>query len=268
MLVDKTITSVHNAKVKQWVELHSKKGRDAAGQFIVEGIHLVKEALLAQMDVEHVVYVDDEPLPDELEVFASRRNCEWIQVSRHILNKCTTTQTPQNVFAVVNKKRYDESRLWETDQPLVVLLDSVQDPGNVGTIIRSAEASGATGIILGRGTVDLYNPKTVRAAMGSLFRIPIFEGDLIPYLQEARERGIHVVSTGMDANLHCYEYDWNRPVWFVVGNEGAGVSANVSANVDEQVSIPMQGQTESLNVAMATTVLLFEAMRQRKFSLL
>lgn len=260
--MDLSITSVHNPRVKQWTDLLSKKGRDRAGKYIVEGIHLVKEAMQAGAEVECVVYDKDRPFPEELLPYRDTR-CEWIQVSDHVLAKCTTTQTPQSVFAVVSKHQTDSDLLWQQERPLVVVLDGVQDPGNVGTIIRSAEASGATGIILGKGTVDLYNPKTVRAAMGSLFRIPIFDGDLIPYLKEARERGIHVVSTSLEAERDCYELDWRRGIWFVVGNEGAGVSAAVSAEVDELITIPMQGQTESLNVAMATTVLLFEAMRQR-----
>lgn len=264
--MDRAITSVQNPRVRQWAGLLSKKGRDEAGKFIAEGIHLVKEALKAGMDVECVAYDCDRPLPDELAEVRANSACEWIPVSESVIAKCSSTQTPQHVFAVVNKRRCDESLLWRTEPPLVVLLDGVQDPGNVGTIIRSSEASGATAVILGRGTADPYNPKTVRAAMGSLFRIPIFEGDLLWYLTEARSRGIHVVSTAMNAERHCFEYDWTKATWFVVGNEGAGVSEEVSGGVDERISIPMLGQTESLNVAMATTVLLFEAMRQRTFS--
>jgi len=263
--VNKTITSVHNPKVKEWAELLGKKGRDEQGRFLVEGVHLVKEALRSGADVECVAYADDRPLPPELHEYRGQV-CEWISVSESILARCTSTQTPQGVFAIVRKALPSADRLWQQEQPLVVLLDGVQDPGNVGTIIRSAEASGATGIIIGRGSADLYNPKTVRASMGSMFRLPVLEGDLLPYLREARCRGIHVVSTGLENARSCYELDWRQPLWFVVGNEGAGVSDAVAAEVDERITIPMQGRTESLNVAMATTVLLFEAMRQRMLS--
>jgi len=264
--VNKTITSVHNPRVKEWADLLSKKGRDEQGKFLVEGVHLVKEALSSGVDVECVAYADDRPLLAELHEHRDHP-CEWIGVSSSVLAKCTSTQTPQSVFAIVRKAQPSADRLWQQEQSLVVLLDGVQDPGNVGTIIRSAEASGATGIILGRGSADLYNPKTVRASMGSMFRITIMEGDLLPYLREARSRGIHVVSTGLENARSCYELDWQQPLWFVVGNEGAGVSSAVAAEVDERITIPMQGRIESLNVAMATTVLLFEAMRQRMSSL-
>ncbi|NHN34550.1 RNA methyltransferase [Paenibacillus sp. S3N08] len=148
---------------------------------------------------------------------------------------------------------------------LVVVIDGVQDPGNLGTIIRSADAVGATGVLLGKGTVDLYNPKTVRSTMGSLFHLPIASGDLHALLPAAAEQGVAIVTTSLQATSSCYDFDFRRPVWFVIGNEGQGVSAEVSALSTEQILIPMQGKAESLNAAMAATVVLFEAMRQRVF---
>lgn len=261
----KVITSVQNPRVKQWADLLTKKGRDQQGKYILEGTHLVVEALSSDCDVECVVYDAEHPLPDELVPYQSTE-CEWIQVHKNVLHKCTSTHTPQRVFAVVAKREHLEDQLWSDQQPLVVVLDEVQDPGNVGTIIRSAEASGATAIIVGRGSADIYNPKTIRAAMGSVLRMPIYEGDLLTYIQKAHERGIRMISTGLaDDSRHCYEIDWTAPHWFVIGNEGAGVSAAIQAEVDEVVTIPMVGRTESLNAAMAATVLLFEAMRQRNF---
>lgn len=257
------IESVHNPKVKQWAELLHKKGRDKHGKFIVEGIHLVKEAIEAEAAIESIVFA--ERLPDELSRY-QKLPLQWIEVSESVLKKCTSTETPQRVFAVLHKSRSEHHDWFTAHTPLVVVLDRVQDPGNVGTIIRSAEASGASGVIIGQGSADLYNPKTVRATMGAMFRIPIVEGDLLPYLQEARTQGIHVVSTSLRAERSCYEIDWRQGIWFVVGNEGSGVSALVAEQVDEMITIPMLGQAESLNAAMATTVLLFEAMRQRAFS--
>lgn len=260
------ITSVHNPRVKRWAELLTKKGREEQGRYLVEGIHLVQEALQAGCEVECIAYALDKPLPRELQPYRSHP-CEWIAVSEQVLKKCTSTQTPQGVFAVVAKQEAEENVLWQQERPLVIVLDQVQDPGNVGTIIRSAEASGATAMILGKGSADLYNPKTVRATMGAMFRIPILEGDLVPYLRQAKKRGIPILSTGLEASRTCYEWDWRKPVWFIIGNEGAGVSAAAAAEVDEMITIPMLGKAESLNAAMAATVLLFEAMRQRAFSI-
>jgi len=149
----------------------------------------------------------------------------------------------------------------------VVVLDGVQDPGNVGTIIRSAAASGARAVVLGRGTADLYNAKTLRATMGTLFYVPVWEADLSALLPEARSRGAKLYGTSLQATRSCYECDLSGgETWLLFGNEGSGLSRAVQALVDEPIIIPMTGQAESLNVAMAATILLFESQRQRIFS--
>lgn len=150
----------------------------------------------------------------------------------------------------------------------VVVLDGVQDPGNVGTIIRSAAASGARAVVLGRGTADLYNAKTLRATMGTLFYVPVWEADLSALLPEARSRGAKLYGTSLQATRSCYECDLSGgDTWLLFGNEGSGLSPAVQALVDEPIIIPMTGRAESLNVAMAATILLFEAQRQRILSL-
>lgn len=149
----------------------------------------------------------------------------------------------------------------------VVVLDGVQDPGNVGTIIRSAAASGARAVVLGRGTADLYNAKTLRATMGTLFYVPVWEADLTALLPEARSRGAKLYGTSLQATRSCYECDLSGgETWLLFGNEGSGLSPAVQALVDEPIIIPMTGRAESLNVAMAATILLFEAQRQRIFA--
>ncbi|MBB6678503.1 RNA methyltransferase [Cohnella lubricantis] len=148
----------------------------------------------------------------------------------------------------------------------VVVLDGVQDPGNVGTIIRSAAASGARAVVLGRGTADLYNAKTLRATMGTLFYVPVWEAELSALLPEARSRGAKLYGTSLQATRSCYECDLSGgDTWLLFGNEGSGLSPAVQALVDEPIIIPMTGQAESLNVAMAATILLFESQRQRIF---
>ncbi|WP_420871879.1 TrmH family RNA methyltransferase [Cohnella rhizosphaerae] len=146
----------------------------------------------------------------------------------------------------------------------IVVLDGVQDPGNVGTIVRCAAASGASAVVLGKGTADLYNAKTLRATMGSLFRVPTIEADLTELLPEAKARGAVLYGTSLQAEFSCYDLDLTGSgVWLLFGNEGAGLSPAVQAMIDRPVIIPMTGYAESLNVAMAATVLLFEAQRQR-----
>ncbi|MCS7461750.1 RNA methyltransferase [Paenibacillus doosanensis] len=268
-LLESSITSVHNPRVKSWAQLLDKKGRDKQGQFIIEGVHLVQEALASGAAVETLIVASDrqQELPTGLLEQALAAGIECVAVSEQVLAKCTDTLAPQAVLAVLPKLRYEPRDLLAAAAPgLVVVIDGIQDPGNLGTIIRSADAVGATGVLLGRGTVDLYNPKTVRSTMGSLFHLPIVQGDLRDALPQAASAGAAIVTTSLQAKMSCYEYDFREPVWFVVGNEGQGVSEEVSLLATEQIIIPMQGRAESLNAAMAATVVLFEAMRQRGVS--
>jgi TrmH family RNA methyltransferase len=260
------IISIANPRVKQWVQLMDKKGRDKQGKFVVEGIHLVNEALLAQVKIECIIYSISQGIPKEIHRDKADSQTEWIGVSDAVLAKCSDTITPQGVFAVVHKWESDIQRIMSDQQALVIAIDGIQDPGNLGTIIRSADAVGATGVVIGKGSVDLYNPKTVRATMGSLFHLPIVESDLEVVLPQVSKMSVDIISTGLDAERHCYAEDFTKGIWIIVGNEGQGVSAAVSPFVNRQVLIPMAGQAESLNVAMAATIILYEALRQREYS--
>lgn len=256
------IESISNPRVKEWAALAARKTRDRAGRFLVEGVHLVAEALESGAQVETIVYAKDRGLPDELGRLAPA-SVELVATSEKVLMKCTDTLTPQGVFAVVRKPAHAAADILHRHRSLVIAVDGVQDPGNLGTIIRSADAAGASGILLGRGTVDLYNPKTVRSTMGSLFHLPIAECELGETLRRARAAGVQVAVSTLDDAVSCYEADFTRDTWIVVGNEARGVSADALREADVRVRIPMPGRAESLNVAMAATVLLFEAQRQR-----
>ncbi|MDF2716005.1 MAG: hypothetical protein K0R28_2930 [Paenibacillus sp.] len=258
------ILSLHNPRVKLWAQLLEKKGRDKQGSYLVEGIHLVQEALKCNASVETLLYSEERGIPDEIEALVlSEAELECVPVSEQVLAKCSDAQTPQPVIAIVRKAAHSAETLLDIPNGLVVVTDGLQDPGNLGTIIRSADAVGASGVVLGKGTVDLYNPKTVRSTMGSLFHVAVVEADLLPLLAQAKSRGIRLVNTSLQAKQTCYEADFTSATWLVLGNEGKGVSPEVAEQIDDHVIIPMKGQAESLNVAMAATVLLFEAMRQR-----
>ncbi|MDP4098391.1 RNA methyltransferase [Paenibacillus sp. P96] len=261
------LISPNNPRVKEWAQLLEKKHRTRQGKYIVEGVHLVQEALRSGADIECIAYDIEKGIPYELRGFAQLpdRKPEWAAVSCAVIAKCTETKTPQAVFAVVRKEARQADELLRQQDGLVIVLDGVQDPGNVGTIIRSADAAGAAGVVLGHGCADLYNPKTIRSTMGSMFHLPIVEAELTQILAAAKTGGARVVSTSLQASYSCYSYDFSQPVWLVIGNEGQGVSDAVATLVDDSILIPMVGQAESLNAAMAATVLLFEAMRQRKF---
>ncbi|KQN98893.1 TrmH family RNA methyltransferase [Paenibacillus sp. Leaf72] len=277
------LTSIQNDRVKQWASLLDKKYRDRLGKFIIEGVHLVQEAFAAGAAIEAVMYDAERGLPEELRKMAEQggrgsgyagsaaesagigASVEWIQAARPVMAKCSGTDTPPPVFAVVRKLEAADDALFSANG-LVVVLDGVRDPGNVGTIIRSADAVGANGVVLGKGCADLYNPKTVRSTMGSLFHLPIIEADLTELLPAAQDRGFALVGTSLEASHTCYSYDWTAPTWLLLGNESEGLSASSLEAADETVIIPMHGRAESLNVAMAATVLLHEAMRQRRYA--
>ncbi|GGA48225.1 TrmH family RNA methyltransferase [Paenibacillus physcomitrellae] len=260
------IESTQNSRVKEWSSLLEKKHRDKHRKFIVEGVHLVQEALKAHADIECVAFSLERGIPSELaRAAADSLGVEWIGVSEAVIAKCTDTKTPQPVFAVIRKENVPPARLFEQPDSLVVVLDGVQDPGNVGTIIRSADAVGAAGVVIGRGSADVYGPKVIRSTMGSLFHLPIVEGDLKELLPQAKERGVRIAGTSLQSARSCYEYDFTGAKWLVFGSEGGGLSKDTLALLDDAVIIPMKGRAESLNVAMAASVLLFEASRQRDF---
>ena len=257
------IMSVQNARVKDWAQLLERRGRDKQGKYIIEGYHLIEEALRAGAQVEAILFslrkrVPCWSLPSLAAVrwngSASAKLC-W--------RNARTRRRRRGLLAIVARPQLGMDELLAGEHDLVVVLDGVQDPGNLGTIIRSADAVGAKAVVLGRGTVDLYNPKTIRSTMGSMYHLPIVEADLGELLPRARERGVRLVTTSLQAQGSCYDTDLRQPTWLILGNEAKGVSPEVAAQSDVQVIIPMQGKAESLNVAMAATVLLFEASRQR-----
>ncbi|WP_166240686.1 TrmH family RNA methyltransferase [Paenibacillus turpanensis] len=263
----KEIVSPQNERVKKWSALLTKKGRDQSGLFVAEGVHLVREALVSGAEVESILVRQYTDIPQEIaeEVAAyEEAGGELVSVSDAVLAKCSDTEHPQPVLAIVRKPQEVElGAVLGREDALIVVSDGVQDPGNLGTIIRSADAAGASAVLLGEGTVDAYNPKTVRSAMGSLFHLPVIACRLEEAVDAAKERGVQIVVTELEATKTIYEADFCGPTWIVLGNEARGVSAAMREAATESVIIPMKGRAESLNVAMASTVLLFEAMRQR-----
>lgn len=260
------IVSVHNAKVKEWAALLTRKGREQSGCYMLEGVHLVQEALQVGAELQAVCISMEKSLPEELAALAASYEAQGgalYRVSEAVLAKITDAETPQPIAAVGRKA--SAAAAWEKlYASLVVVVDGVQDPGNLGTIIRSADAAGAAAVIVGDHTVDAYNPKSVRSAMGSLLRIPVVSAKLPELLPRAANHGVQIVVTELEAKQSCYALDYRKPTWFVLGSEAKGVSEDVRGLPDiERVIIPMRGGAESLNVAMAGTILLFEAVRQR-----
>lgn len=235
------IESLTNEKVKYWNKLKNKKYRDESGLFLVEGEHLVLEAQKCGLVKQIITTVGTNYVFDDV-----------VLVSEKVMKELSSLITPPGIIAVCSKKREQDlgNRL--------LLLDAIQDPGNLGTIIRSATAFGINTIILGKGCVDLYNEKVIRASEGMIFNINIIERDLITFIDELKELGFRVYGTNVEGGLEVSKATKTQRFAFIVGNEGAGVSNEILAKCDEYLYIPMDESCESLNVAIATSIILYE----------
>lgn len=233
----------------------------------VEGARLIDEALRSDIRLEALIYTTTFAESDRGEALLeriARARVRGAMVPAAIMEAICDVETPQGVVALGGRPQYAFDDLFDGPSPLVVALDQLQDPGNVGTIVRAAEAAGASGVVASPGTAEIFGPKALRASMGSAFRLPIVRRAALELAADAIGKldGVVVGAAADGATPHT-EFDWNRPVVLVIGNEGAGLSPDARALVSDTVSIPLAPPVESLNAAMATAVLLFEAARQR-----
>lgn len=257
------ITGLQNPMVKAAAELKQKKYRQQQGLFLAEGLRTVEEAV-RYGSVQSIFYtaIEDERTRSVLEAAAAKQ-VKLICVSEAVMKKIADTETPQGVLAVCEMPSCSVEDLLATGKMLLVL-DRVGDPGNIGTMLRTADAAGLGGLVLLRGSADIYAPKTVRASMGSLFHVPVVSGlGETAFVEAARKAGYELLVTCLDGADNLYKADLRGRIAFVMGNEANGVTDTLLAAADKRVFIPMQGRAESLNVAIAAGVVMFEALRQR-----
>lgn len=259
------ITSKSNPKAKDIVKLRkSSKIREKTKSYIVEGARLVLEAPKEQVKDIFVT-----------QAFLERHHrttntCQHIisssqLVSDEVLSYVSDTKSPQGILAVVRQKDYSLESIIKGKNPLILLLESIQDPGNLGTIFRAAEAAGVTGIIMNSQCADIYNPKTIRGTMGSIYRIPfVTVEDLEKIVEPIKKSNIKIYATSLEKSSSYDKNNYQGGTAFIIGNEGSGLLDKTVKLADQRINIPMLGEVESLNVAVATTALLFEAARQRR----
>ena len=182
-----------------------------------------------------------------------------------VFSHASDTKTPQGILCVVEQMNHKISELTSAECPLIMVLDHLQDPGNLGTILRTAEGAGVTGILMDRECVDIYNPKTIRSTMGSVYRMPfVYVEDLGKGIQDLKDKGITTYAAHLEGSV-CYDTpDYTKGTAFLIGNEGNGLTKETAALADSYIRIPMGGQLESLNAAMAAGILMYEANRQRR----
>lgn len=249
------IRSVKNNRVKEWKKLMTRKGRKKAGQYILEGFHLVEEALLHGAPIDTLI-ISEEADVSNLGAFPEEKA---VYVSEDVAVYLAETGTTQGVFAIVDIPSPEEV---SEIKGAYLLLDAVQDPGNVGTMIRTADAAGFTGVVLGEGTADLYNDKTLRSTQGSHFHLDVRQGDLGEWIRAFQSHGYPVYGTALDEKASSYQHIRpNGPFALIMGNEGQGVRSEILEMTDKNLYIPIKGQAESLNVAVAAGILMFHLLQ-------
>lgn len=260
------ITSNSNAKIKQILNWQKKrKARDTDGIFIVEGIRMFVEA---PEDKVLAVYVSESfyaKKAKELDLEKWGRKLEI--VSDSVFQHISDTKTPQGIMAILKQMSYSLDEIVEPEgkKTLLMVLDNLQDPGNLGTILRAGEAAGVTGVIMSADTVDIYNPKVIRSTMGSIYRMPfLYVENLEQVVKEMNTSGVHTYAAHLKGKNSYEAENYKEKSAFLIGNEGNGLRDKIADAAEIYVKIPMCGEVESLNAAIAATVLMFEAARQRR----
>jgi TrmH family RNA methyltransferase len=244
----------------------SKNARSKNLCFFVEGLRSVEEVMKSDFTIEFAI-VSDKFMNVNNErsrsLISQLQNFKLYLISGELYNTLSDTVTPQGIMAVVRMKPFDLTDYAEGNF-LFVALDRIKDPGNMGTIIRTADAAGINAIIAGKGCVDVYNPKVIRSTMGSIFHLPVVQtGDLITALKDLKNRGGRIITTYLKSEKYYFDVDMTVPTVLVMGKEDEGVSNEIIGISDEVVKIPMSGPAESLNVSIAHGIILFEAVKQR-----
>ena len=240
------ITSIQNYQVKSWRKLHTRKHRKNEKRFLIEGFHLIEEAVNSGWDIEIVIVREGVDIPSTL----VQQNITF--VNTRVFKEISQTETPQGIAAVVKMREFSNK-----DSKFVLLVDAVQDPGNLGTIIRTADAAGFSHVVLGQGTVDLYNDKVIRATQGSIFHISITQANLSEEIKTLQEKNYTIIASALENATDYRSVEVEGKAALIVGNEGTGIQKEMIQVVDKVVKIPIYGEAESLNVSIAAGILMY-----------
>ena len=268
------ISSTSNGRIRHLTELMARrKTRDEESLFVCEGFRMFEEApdrLITEVYIEDKTY--DEMEESFLKTPSNRlgrafskvrslrdRGIPVEKVTDNVLKKISDTRTPQGMAFVAGMPRYGYDDLKDGN---LLILENIRDPGNLGTMLRTAEGAGAGGVLMSTGTVDIFNPKTIRSTMGSLFRVPfIYEDDLLSAIGRLQKDGVRVYAASLEGSRLYDEVSYEGRCAFMIGNEGNGLSDEGCKAADERIRIPMEGQLESLNAAVSAAILLYNARR-------
>ncbi len=260
-----TITSKDNPTYKSWSKLLKKKYRNETGLFLVEEVNLVEEAILCKADIQAIIVRADkvDELPSRIADKIDEKSIYTLP--KELFDKINTAETTRGIMAVIKKKNCSlEDLISDNRSSNFVVVDRLQDPGNLGTIMRTADAAGMSGVVVLPGSVDPYSAKVLRSSAGSIYRIPVIEIQSISELRDfCTSNNISLVVTCLEESTNLYKADLTKPVAIVIGNEGAGVSHEMIDQADIRLRIPMHGSIESLNASVAGAIVMYEVVRQQ-----
>jgi len=260
------ITSIHNPQIKNLVRLRKRSERDEQGVFPIEGYREVRRALEQRWPIRDLYYCrelwlgENEPA---LLSLATERGLRLVETNRAVFEKLSYRDRPDGLFAVGQQQNRSLSDLELGESPLILLAESIEKPGNLGTMLRAADAAGVTAVVVADPQTDLFNPNVVRASVGTLFVVPCVTCSSDAALAWCREQGLQTVAATPDGSAAYYDCDMTGGTVIAIGSEQYGLSDAFMAAADRKVLIPMQGQVDSLNAATASALFLFEALRQR-----
>ena len=267
-LSNNVITSENNSMIKHIKSLSIKKNREKSRQFVIEGLRMVDEALRHNVPLEYVLYSDHllEINGGEALLKQIPQNFQLFNIPDKLLGKLTDTENPQGILAVAKMPNASFDYLGEGQNTFLLVLDRLQDPGNMGTIIRTAEAASVDAIILTKGSVDPYNSKTLRATMGAIFHLPVIQCDTNEeWLTFVKEKGIRILASGLEGSQDYSRLSYEGSIAIVIGNEANGVDETLLKEADAVVKIPILGKIESLNASIAAGILIYKAVEFRRF---
>jgi RNA methyltransferase, TrmH family len=256
------VQSRQNSRVKELRSALKKGARTESGLIAIEGFHLLEEALRSGLRVATIFFRSGEN--HALENLPHSSHTEILELSPEVFASAVTTESPQGIAAFVEPPEFHLNDLFAVQNPLFTVAVNLQDPGNFGTLVRSAEAFGATGLLAVKPSPSIWNPKSLRASSGSAFRLPVVYADQQHFMQELERRGIRRIAATVDGGNPAPKLDLTRPSAIFIGNEGSGLSPETVAACDDRITIPCPGPVESLNAAIAASILLYEAARQRQ----
>lgn len=260
------ISSLSNSQIKNIIQLQ-KKGRERKeqGVFVCEGIKMFNEARDFRDGRIIKAYFSESFYKEQIAAGESYEDIPYEVVSDQVFKEISETMTPQGILAIVKQPQYSMEHMFKGEEARLLLLEDIRDPGNLGTMVRTAEGAGFSGIILSKGSVDIYNPKVIRSTMGAIFRVPFFYSeDFIETLADLKKQQVNIYAAHLEGACDYDSISYGSKTAIMIGNEANGLSSQSAESANQCIKIPMEGNVESLNAGIAAAILMYEVYRQKR----